>query len=86
MLSNLLGNATSAILNMTPGELFNDSNAYKIEVLELREAVSVMHKLKINVINLPGVPMKWLVRIMLNLPRFLSRFILGKVMSSGRGN
>ncbi len=85
MLSNLLGNATSAILNMTPAQLFQNAKIYEIEFLQMTEAVQVMAKLGIHSINLPGVPMKLLLWLMLKLPRKLSRIILAKLIGSGRG-
>lgn len=85
MCSNLLGNATSAILNMTPEEVFSNPDVYKIECKEMVEAVSVMEKSGIRVVNLPGVPMKLLLWVMLNLPHDVSRLLLSKVIGSGRG-
>jgi 2-dehydropantoate 2-reductase len=85
MLSNLLGNATSAILNMTPAEVFGSPEVYKIEYLEMMEAVNVMEGLGIQVVNLPGVPMRLLLLVMLRLPIAVSRPLLGKVLGTGRG-
>lgn len=85
MLSNLLGNATSAILNMTPAEIFNNPATYHIEVMEMAEAVKVMGMLGIHPINLPGVPMKLLLWVMLRLPEGISRPILGRFIGLGRG-
>jgi 2-dehydropantoate 2-reductase len=85
MLSNLLGNATSAILNMTPTEVFGSKEVYKIEYLEMMEAVNVMEGLGIHVVNLPGVPMRLLLLVMLRLPIAVSRPLLGKVLGTGRG-
>jgi 2-dehydropantoate 2-reductase len=85
MLSNLLGNATSAILNMTPEEIFQNPETYNIEYHEMEEAVIVMQKLGIQPVNLPGVPMRLLLWIMLKLPQGFSRPLLGRLLGSGRG-
>lgn len=85
LLSNLLGNATSAILNMTPLEVFGSPEVYKIEYLEMMEAVNVMEGLGIHVVNLPGVPLRLLLLVMLRLPVAVSRPLLGKLIGSGRG-
>jgi 2-dehydropantoate 2-reductase len=85
MLSNLLGNATSAILNMTPAEIFSSPEVYKIEYMEMMEAVKVMEGLNIQIVNLPGVPMRLLLLIMLRLPIPISRPLLAKMLGSGRG-
>ncbi len=86
MLSNLLGNATAAILDMTPGKVFAHPVGYEIERGQMSEAVAVMRHLGIKVINLPGTPMLWLVWLMLSMPVWLSRPLLAKAMGSGRGN
>jgi 2-dehydropantoate 2-reductase len=85
MLSNLLGNATSAILNMTPAEIFSSPKVYKIEYMEMMEAVKVMEGLNLHIVNLPGVPMRLLLLIMLRLPILISRPLLAKMLGSGRG-
>ncbi len=85
MLSNLLGNATSAILNMTPAEVFGSSEVYTIEYMEMKEAVKVMEGLGLHIVNLPGVPMRLLLLIMLRLPIQISRPLLSKMLGSGRG-
>lgn len=85
MLSNLLGNATSAILNMTPTELFRNPQTYRIECDEMREAVAVMDKAGIHPVNLPGVPMKLLLGIMLKMPQGISRPVLSRFLGAGRG-
>ncbi len=86
MLSNLLGNATSAILNMTPVEIFQNPKSYEIEYLQMKEALQVMDKLGIDPTNLPGIPMKLLLWIMLKLPRRLSKMILATLVGEGRGD
>jgi 2-dehydropantoate 2-reductase len=86
MLSNLLGNATAAILDMPPGAIFAHPVGYQIERRQILEAITVMRKMGIRVINLPGTPMVWLKRLMLIFPAGLARPVLAKVMGSGRGN
>lgn len=85
MCSNLLGNATSAILNMTPAEVFNDPEVYYIEYLQMKEAFEVMENINVKVVNLPGVPMDLLLKVMLSLPLSISRRLLKKAIGSGRG-
>ncbi len=58
MLTNLVGNATSAILDMPPSELFARDDLYEFEMRMLREALAVMDAQKIRVVNLPGTPVK----------------------------
>ena len=49
MLTNLLGNASSAILGMPPGDIFRNPGLYQLEMGQLREALSVMQALKLKV-------------------------------------
>jgi 2-dehydropantoate 2-reductase len=85
MLTNLLGNATSAILGMTPREIFSDPQLYHLEITQLRETLQVMDALRIRVVNLPGTPTKILAWAVRRLPEMLSRPLLTRAIGSGRG-
>jgi 2-dehydropantoate 2-reductase len=85
MLTNLLGNASCAILNMTPSEVFRDPLLYELEVTQIREAVEVMKAAGIAPVDLPGVPVKLLISILLKLPLQLSQPFLKQTMGRGRG-
>lgn len=84
MLTNLLANATSAILNMTPAEIFADPHLCRLEVMQLREALQVMDKLNIGVVDLPHTPVR-LLALGVRLPLFLSRPFLARAVGGGRG-
>jgi 2-dehydropantoate 2-reductase len=85
MLTNLLANASSAILRLSPEKIFNNPDLYKIEVLQIRETLKVMKKLKIPVVNLPGTPVRLMAFLIQYLPIPLSRLIMKQAMTSGRG-
>jgi 2-dehydropantoate 2-reductase len=85
MLTNLLVNASAAILNWSPAKILNHPVTYKIEVLQLREALTVMRKLGIRVIDLPGTPVKTLVTLLDVLPMNLGRMLIGRALAKGRG-
>ena len=85
MLTNLLANATSAILDMTPAEIFNHSATYKLEVLAQREALKVMAALGMRVVDLPGTPVRLLSWGMRYLPMALSQPLLKQFAAKGRG-
>lgn len=85
MLSNLLGNATSAILNWTPAQIFADPRVYAIEVAQVRETLAVMKAQGIHLVNLPGTPIALLIELMDRFPAFISRPIAAKGMGKGRG-
>ncbi|HVP21887.1 MAG TPA: 2-dehydropantoate 2-reductase [Anaerolineaceae bacterium] len=85
MLTNLLANATSAILDLTPLEIFSDPGLFRLEIKMLSEALQVMAALGIPVTNLPGTPVKLLVWIARSLPIQLSQPLLINSLGRGRG-
>ena len=85
MLTNLISNASSAILNMTPAEIFSNPSLYQLEIAQLREALAVMKAQDIGVVDLPGTPVKALAFAVRMLPLVLSRPLLGKAVGGGRG-
>ncbi len=85
MITNLLANASSAILNLTPGQIFADRRLYHIEVLQIKETLAVMRALNISVTNLPATPVKLLCACMSKLPEVVSRPILARSVGKGRG-
>ncbi len=84
MLTNLLANPTSAILDMTAGEIFANKELYRLEIAMLRECLAVMKAQGIRVTNLPGTPVKALA-FATRLPLWLSKPLLGKAAGAGRG-
>jgi 2-dehydropantoate 2-reductase len=85
MLTNLIANASSAILDMTPAEIFADSGLYKMEIEQLRETLKVMRAKKIRVVDLPGTPVRLLAFAVRSLPLAVTRPFLTKAVGSGRG-
>jgi 2-dehydropantoate 2-reductase len=85
MLTNLMANASSAILDMTPADIFEDPVLYHLEIRQMREALDVMKAYGIPVTNLPGTPvigLSWLIRYF--NPAF-SQPLLKRAMGKGRG-
>jgi 2-dehydropantoate 2-reductase len=85
MLTNLLANASSAILDMNPEEIFNDSKVYWLEVEMLREALRVMAAQKYSVIDLPGTPVRILCWLVETFPPAYSQPLLMRALGKGRG-
>jgi 2-dehydropantoate 2-reductase len=85
MLTNLQVNATSAILNWTPAEVLRNPIVYKIEVMQLKEALAVMKKIGLQITDLPGTPVKLLIMSLANLPLILGRYLVGIPLSKARG-
>ncbi len=86
MLTNLLVNATSAILDLTPREVLKSKEGYRLEIAQLREALTVMDVLHIPVVDLPGTPVRGLAFLVRTLPEILGRPLLIKAGASGRGD
>ena len=85
MLTNLLANATSAILDMTPAEVFSHRGLFKVELAQIQEALLVMHALNINVVDLPGTPVRRLAWAVSSLPKGISRPLIKRSVGRGRG-
>jgi 2-dehydropantoate 2-reductase len=86
MLTNLLANASSAILDLPPAEIYAHPGLFRMEIQQLREALRVMAALKIPVVDLPATPVRLLAFISANLPPVLSRPLLSRALGSGRGS
>ncbi len=85
MLTNLLANATSAILDMPPAEIFAHPGLYRLEIAQLREALAVMRAQGIRAVDLPGTPVRLLAFAARYLLLAISRPLLGKAVGGGRG-
>jgi 2-dehydropantoate 2-reductase len=84
MLTNLIANPASAILNMTAAEIFSDKNLYALEIQMLRECLAVMKAQNIQIVDLPGTPVKALA-FATKLPLWISKPLLARAAGSGRG-
>lgn len=89
-LFNMIGNATSAILNRHPKVIYSYGPTFDIEIEMLRETLAVMRKLKVGNVDLPGAPTGRLVFAVNRLPdsmvRSVVKPILTRIVTSGRGN
>ncbi|KAF0111501.1 MAG: 2-dehydropantoate 2-reductase [Chloroflexi bacterium] len=85
MTTNLLANASSAILNWTPRQIFSDPLMYRLEVTQIRETLAVMKALGLDVVDLPGTPVVLLMRLINSLPSDLSSKIVGIPLARARG-
>jgi 2-dehydropantoate 2-reductase len=84
MLTNLLANPTSAILDMSAAQIYANKDLYELEIAMLRECLSVMAAQKIEVVDLPGTPVRALA-FAIGLPLWLSRPLLARAAGAGRG-
>jgi len=84
MLTNLIANPTSAILNMTAAQIFADKRLYKLEMAMLRECMAVMDAQNLEEVDLPKTPVRLLTKAT-ELPLWLSRPFVARAAGSGRG-
>lgn len=86
LLTNLIGNATSAILDMTPAEIFAHAGLYRLELAQLRECLAVMKAQHIHTVDLPNTAVRLLAFAVRDLPWTISRPLLARAIGKGRGS
>src|SRR5512143_851243 len=84
MLTNLLANPTSAILDMSAGEVLSHPGIYRLEIGMLRECLAVMRVQRIPIVDLPGTPVRALA-MAIQLPTWASKPFLARAAGAGRG-
>jgi 2-dehydropantoate 2-reductase len=84
MLTNLIANPTSAILDMTASQVFANRDLYRLEIEMLKECLAVMEAQKFKVVDLPGTPVRALA-FATTLPLWFSKPFLARAAGAGRG-
>jgi 2-dehydropantoate 2-reductase len=84
LLTNIVTNATSAILGWPPAQILAHPALFRVEIEALREAVRVMRRIGFSPQNLPHVPVGLLGRAVF-LPESLIQPVFRRVVSTGRG-
>jgi 2-dehydropantoate 2-reductase len=85
LLLNIIANASPAILDMLPDEVFADSRLFALERAAFCEAMAVMRALGLRPVSLPGYPVPLFAWALRSLPVWLLRPILRKIIVPGRG-
>ncbi len=83
---NVMGNATSAILNRPPADLCRRADIFDLEMRMLGEMRAVMRALGLGLVNLPAASVRPLAAALANAPRFLRRLVFTQVIVHGRGD
>jgi 2-dehydropantoate 2-reductase len=86
LLMNMMGNATSAILDLPPAASFADERVVDIEIAAWREALAVMAAAKIPPVNLGSYPFAFFAPLIRRAPKSLLRPILRRQVSGARGD
>lgn len=84
LLTNLQANASSAILDMTPGEIFSHPGLFRLEMRMLREALRVMRAQGISVVDLPRTPVRAMAAL-IQAPAVIGQPLLRRALGGGRG-
>ncbi|MBI3159279.1 MAG: ketopantoate reductase family protein [Chloroflexi bacterium] len=85
LLTNLVSNATSAVLELPPRQVYSHYGLFRLEMAMLREALAVMRGLGLDVVNLPRTPVQALAFAASRLPTRLSQPLLIRAIGKGRG-
>jgi len=85
LLTNLIANASAAILGMAPWAVYSNPRLFALEREMLRECLRVMHAGRIGVTDLPGTPVRALALAVERLPEVLTRPLLVRAVGGGRG-
>ncbi len=85
LLMNMVGNATSAILDESPQQVFQDSSLVDLEIQAWREALAVMSALGIEPVNLESYPFAKLAPWIQRTPKSILRPILRRQIGGARG-
>jgi len=86
LLLNLIGNATSAILDLNTMQVFADKRLFSIEMASLRETMQVARAQRIRFVDLPGYPVPLLAAAVRLLPLPLLQPVLIPLVARGRGS
>jgi len=85
LLLNILANASPAILDMPPDEVFADSRLSMLEMTAFREALAVMRGMGLSPVSLPDYPVPLFAWALSTLPLVLLRPLLQRLVAGGRG-
>ncbi len=86
LITNLICNATSAILDMPPVEIMRGRDLFAVEVQALRETLSIMKLHNIPVADMPGAPATILAFLLRSMPLPALQPLLRAQFASARGD
>ncbi len=81
LLMNMIGNASSAILALPPGQTFADPRLADLEIDALREAMDVMAAAGIRPVNVEKYPLGTLAPLLRYAPKALLRPVLRRIVN-----
>jgi 2-dehydropantoate 2-reductase len=84
LVANLVGNATSAIVDLDPAAIYADPHGFAIERRQLLEARAVIQALGAQPVDLPGAAVRPLL-LGARLPAWVGRPVLARAIGGARG-
>jgi 2-dehydropantoate 2-reductase len=84
LVANLVGNASSSILDLDPAAIYADPATFPVERRQLLEARDVMRALHAKPVDLPGAAVRPLL-LGARLPAWLGRPVLSRAIEGARG-
>lgn len=84
LLLNMITNASSAILDLSPREIVRDPRLFHLEREAILEAVRVIRALGLRFVPLPGYPVP-LLQTAMTAPEWVARAVLGRRIGQSRG-
>ena len=84
LVANLVGNATSAILDMSPAEVYGDAAGFGLERRQIIEALVVMGRLGLRPVALPGANVP-LLAFGIRMPAVIARPVMRRIIGGARG-
>lgn len=85
-LLNIVGNASSAILNRPPGVIYRSETMFNLEIRMIKEALEVMEAKRLKIVDLPNYSAKNLAFAVRRMPKSLLKPVLSNIVSNGRGD
>ena len=86
LLTNLQGNAASAILDLPVAAIYRDDRLYAMEIAAMRETVAVMAAQGYRPVDLPGTPVRLLAFGARRVPRPILQPVLVRLLGDSRGD
>ena len=83
---NLIGNASSAVLDMSPKEIYADPRLFAMERAMFREVMALMRALGIRPIIFGGIPTPIMAFFLRWIPAPITRRLMLLVVEAGRGD
>jgi 2-dehydropantoate 2-reductase len=85
LITNQIGNTVSALTGLNAGSIYSDPALFSIEQALLKETIQVIRAQRLDLVNLPGLPVRALAWA-LRLPAPAARRLLAKPIGAGRGD